>query len=798
MTSGVLTADSASQTLAYVQVAIAVPLHREFEYSINADNISLFNKGCRVVVPFGKRYIVGIVVSTSFTTQYDTSKIKPLSALLDKAPVFSTSMMSLANWLGTFYIYPLGEVYASMLPVLLRKVQQKTSLQHKAEAKPEEALADIGSNLPILVSSTTLSTARSTATSTAPTIECEETQTFTFSACEIPLLAYLTANKVSQEALIKLHKSKRQFALYQSIQGQSILLKQAKLTFSPAIVKGLIDKGYAHIKEVEAQSGLWQQQIVLGEKKRANPEQAIAIASINQASEFTAILLEGVTGSGKTEVYLQVIEEIVLRGMQVLILVPEIGLTPQTVRRFQQRFGDIVAVWHSALTAHERLSVWQQAKYNQTGIIIGTRSAIFLPMAKLGMIIVDEEHDESFKQQDGLRYHARDVAAYRAQQHNICLVLGSATPSLESLHNALSHKFRHLTLKQRAGSANMPTQHLLDLTGVPLEAGIAPSMLNRMEGQLAKGNQVLVYVNRRGYAPALICKQCGHVESCLDCDNPFTVHLNAHNLQCHRCGQYQDYVYKCRQCHSSNITTQGIGTEQIQDALAKRFANYSCVRIDSDSTRGKRKLSELLEAIGQNKHQILVGTQILSKGHHFPNVTLAIILNVDSFLFSSDFRAPEKLAQLVTQFSGRAGRADKPGEVWLQSYQVGHPLLQDLVNNGYEQFSRLLLQERSRANLPPVAWQVALRVEHSNVDVIMQFMQYANQLLQQFAQLHYIGPFPAGVEKKQTRYRFITVAQSRSNKYLNKAMTQVKHALSQHKLAPKIRWSIDVMPTDFS
>ncbi|MGK0371384.1 MAG: primosomal protein N' (replication factor Y), partial [Glaciecola sp.] len=606
------------------------------------------------------------------------------------------------------------------------------------------------------------------------------------------------ANKVTKEDVIKLHKSKRQYGLFQALQAQPLLLKQAKSDFSPAIVKGLIDKAYAHIEQTVPEQGLWPTHIVLGEKKRANPEQAIAIASINQASEFTAFLLEGVTGSGKTEVYLQVIEEVLLQGNQVLILVPEIGLTPQTVRRFQQRFGDIVAVWHSALTDHERLLVWQQAKYNQIGIIIGTRSAVFLPLAKPGMIIVDEEHDESFKQQDTLRYHARDVAAYRAMQANISLVLGSATPSLESLHNALSHKFRHLTLKQRAGSASLPTQHLLDLTGVPLEAGIAPSMLVRIEQQLKQGNQVLVYVNRRGYAPALICKQCGHVESCIDCDNPFTVHLSTHNLQCHRCGQYQDYIHKCRKCHSGNITTQGTGTEQIQDMLAKRFADFSCVRIDSDSTRGKRKLNELLTAIGENKHQLLVGTQILSKGHHFPNVTLAIILNVDSFLFSSDFRAPEKLAQLVTQFSGRAGRANKPGEVWLQSYQVGHPLLQDLVNNGYEQFSRLLLQERNSANLPPLAWQVALRVEHSDRALIMSFMQYANQLLAQFSQLTFVGPFPAGVEKKQTRFRFITVAQGSSHKYVNKAMTQVKQALSQHKLAPKMRWSIDVMPTDFS
>lgn len=755
-------------SLSFVQVVLPVPLHRAFEYSVESTTVNEYQTGCRVLVPFGKKNMVGVVIGTSHTSEFAADKIKSVTALLDIKPVFSTKMISLANWLGDFYIYPVGEVLSSMMPALLRKIVQEIAAPNNEADKQR------------------INQQNSDAIAKS------------VSRAQLPPIDYLQANIANDGQLNALKKSKKQLALFQQLHEQAILVKQAKTDFSATIVKGLIDKSLAYVEQKQAPQGEWPAQIVLGEKQRANPEQAIAIASINQASEFTSFLLEGVTGSGKTEVYLQVIEDVVLQGKQVLILVPEIGLTPQTVRRFEQRFGSIVAVWHSALTDHERLQVWLQAKFNQVGIIIGTRSAVFLPLAKPGMIIVDEEHDESFKQQDTLRYHARDVAAYRAKQANINLVLGTATPSLESLHNALSNKYRHLSLTQRAGAASMPTQHLIDLTGVALEAGIAPSMLVRIEQQLKEGNQVLIYVNRRGYAPALICAQCGHVETCNDCDNPFTLHLTSHNLQCHRCGKFEEYVYKCRQCHSANITTQGIGTEQIQDMLAKRFSDYSCVRIDSDSTRGKRKLNELLSAIGQNKHQLLVGTQILSKGHHFPNVTLAIILNVDSFLFSSDFRAPEKLAQLVTQFSGRAGRASKSGEVWLQSYQVGHPLLQDLVNNGYAQFARLLLQERNAAKLPPVQWQVAIRVEHAERALVMIFLQYANQLLSQFNQLTFVGPFPAGIEKKQTRYRFITVAQCSSNKYLNKAMTQVKIALAEHRLAGRMRWSIDVMPTDFS
>ncbi len=740
---------------AYIQVALSVPVHRMFDYSIAASDLPKYHIGCRVRVPFGAKTKIGIIVGATRSIDYDAKKVKAVDALIDDAPIFDEHRLALAQWLSRFYIYPLGDVFAAMNPKLIRTgtIATQDSIAFLSASRGQE-----GQNAG----------------------KPESTQ------AEYSL------------ALDSLQRSKKQTALYEQLCNGDLLLDEAKKAFSSAVIKGLIEKELAYTFEHIPEAGKWKNAISFGTKKRANPEQSIAIASINQAQSYSSFLLEGVTGSGKTEVYLQVIEEVVQRGKQVLILVPEIGLTPQTLKRFEQRFGDIVSVWHSSLTDNERLKVFKDAKYHQTGIIIGTRSAVFLPLAEPGMIIVDEEHDESFKQQDGLRYHARDVAAYRAWQHNIPLVLGTATPSLESLHNALSNKYRHLTLQQRAGNASMPTQHLVDLTSQPLESGIAPSMLSRIEHQLEAGNQVLIYVNRRGYAPALICQQCGHVESCDDCNNPYTLHLSANNLQCHRCGQFHPYVPKCKECHSQNVTTQGLGTEQIQSLLSSRFPDYSCVRIDSDSTRGKRKLNELLDEINQNKHQILVGTQILSKGHHFPNVTLALILNVDSFLFSADYRAPEKLAQLVTQLSGRAGRAEKPGEVWLQSYQVGHPLLQDLVNNGYSHFARSLLQERIAAGLPPIEWQIALRVEHEQQNLIFEFMQYANQLLEQFQQIKFIGPFPAGVEKKQGRYRFITIAQSTRSKYANEAMWQVHEALSKHALQAKLRWAIDVMPSDFS
>lgn len=732
----------------YVKVAMPLPLHTYFDYALNAEQSQHVVVGGRVVVPFGKRQVLGIVVDISKNSALEATKIKNVLECLDNEPLFDTKLLKLAKWLAQFYIAPIGEVFATMLPSALNK---------GANAAP----------------------------------------------AAIQYLRSKQAFEHTQDIEQLLVRSKQQSSLYNQLSGHDLRLSQVKSEFSNAVIKGLQEKNLIEMIEKPEPTGQWQQQIVLGSKQRPNPEQAIAIASINQASQFTVFLIEGVTGSGKTEVYLQVIEEKLLLGKQVLLLVPEIGLTPQTVKRFQRRFGDVVAVWHSGLTDLERLKVWQKAKHNQLGIVIGTRSAIFMPFADLGMIIVDEEHDESFKQQDGLRYHARDVAAFRAKQHDVSLVLGSASPALETLHNALNQKYRHLQLLQRAGGAAMPVMKLMDLTGLPLQSGIAPAMLVRIEQTLKNGEQVLIFVNRRGYAPALICTECGHVETCIDCDTSFTVHLTTNNLQCHRCGQSQAYhphsfKTKCSVCSSQSVTTQGVGTEQIQAFLTEKFPSYSCVRIDSDSTRGKRKLNTLFDEINQQKHQLLVGTQIVAKGHHFENVTLALILNVDSYLFSSDFKAPEKLAQLVTQFSGRAGRASKPGEVWLQSYQVSNPLLQDLVNNGYSQFARTLLQERVAANLPPISWQACLRVEHIDQKTALAFLVFANSLFSQFKHLRYFGPFPAGVEKKQTRYRFLSVAQADSNQYLNKALQQVRENLAKHSLSAKVRWAIDIMPADFS
>ncbi|MFQ3249242.1 MAG: primosomal protein N' (replication factor Y) [Glaciecola sp.] len=739
-----------------IQVAISVPMPQLFDYKIDmldvsnaavaaSDDDALI--GCRVLVPFGPRKCVGIVLRVGVESEYEITKIKSVLKVLDSSPVCSEQMLQLGKWMSEYYHYPIGEVLHTLLPAALRK-------QQSGKTKPSVA-----------------------------------TESY---------LQLTPASSAHEEVDELLARSAKQFDLYRMLEKGPLRVSIIKQQFTPAIIKALTEKNLIEKIELVEKVNDWKAELSIAEKPVPNVEQAMAISTINLANSFDTMLIEGVTGSGKTEVYLQIIEPLLAAGKQVLILVPEIGLTPQTVGRFEKRFGIRVGTLHSNLNDTERLQVWQQAKEGSLGIIIGTRSSIFTEMKNPGMIIVDEEHDESFKQQDNLKYHARDIAVYRARQLNIPLVLGSATPSLESLHNALEKKYRHILLPNRAGSAAMPAQRLMNIKGQPMQYGIAQGMIDKMQVQLDAGNQVMVFVNRRGYAPALLCHQCGHVENCERCDNPMTVHKSANNLQCHRCADIRHLPKNCPACGHDELDTFGIGTEQLQQGLESLFPDFSTVRVDSDTVRGKGKLSKLLKDINQKKYQILVGTQILSKGHHFPDVTLVLILNVDSALFSADFRAPEKLAQLITQLSGRAGRSDKIGEMWLQTHCPEHPLLQDLINNGFSDFARYALLERKHACLPPHEHQICIRSESHHKHLSVHFLQLCAQLFTQFKYIKVLGPFPAFIEKRQGRYRNLLIIQSASRKYLQQATEQANKALSEMPVSKQVRWSIDVSPIDFS
>ncbi len=528
-------------------------------------------------------------------------------------------------------------------------------------------------------------------------------------------------------------------------------------------------------------------------------QQSAAAAITGSLGTYQSFLLHGITGSGKTEVYLDVIEKVVARGQQALVLVPEIGLTPQIVARVRARFGVPVAVLHSGLSDHERLSAWLAARDGQAGIVIGTRSAVFAPLRSPGVIIVDEEHDASYKQQDGFRYHARDVAVMRAHRCAIPVVLGSATPSLDTLQHVHSGKYQQLDLPDRAGSAVLPEIHLLDLRRLPLTDGLSPPLLEQLEQRLAAGEQSLLFINRRGYAPLYMCHDCGWLAPCPRCDARLTLHRRSQRLRCHHCGGEGVLPSTCPECGVANLHALGEGTERVESALARLFPHARIVRVDRDSTRRKGALEETLRRIDRGEADILVGTQMLSKGHDFPNVTLVGVLNADQRLYSVDFRASEQLVQQIIQVSGRAGRGVKPGVVWIQTFHPGDPVFSALRRHDYLGFARHALAERCAAHYPPFVHFALLRAESPKPQTALHFVQVAHRLGQDFrkdAEVELMDPLPAPMERRAGRYRAQLLVQAGQRGALHRFLSRWLTRLEETPAGKRVRWSLDVDPID--
>ena len=513
---------------------------------------------------------------------------------------------------------------------------------------------------------------------------------------------------------------------------------------------------------------------------------------------FRAFLLDGITGSGKTEVYLALGERHLSAGHQVLILVPEIALTPQLLRRIERRIQAPIALLHSGLSAGERERAWLQALRGAARVVVGTRSAVFTPMPELGLIVVDEEHDLSFKQQEGFRYSARDLAVVRARRRNCPLLLGSATPSLESLHNARRGRYRRLELTQRAGPARPPRLDLLDIRDAPLRGGMSPVLLRLAAEALAAGNQILLFLNRRGYAPVLTCHHCGWVSECPRCDARMTLHRADGLLWCHHCGHQGPLPEACPGCSAGGLRPLGQGTERLEETLAQLLPGFSVARIDRDSTRRKGSLEERLQEIRDGRHRILVGTQMLAKGHDFPDVTLVGVLDADYGLFGADFRAAERMAQLIVQVAGRAGRAEKPGRGVIQTRHPEHPLLQLLIRRGYPAFAEAALGERRDALLPPLTHQALLRAEAADARAPLSFLELAARQGRALAadQVELWGPVPAPMERRAGRFRAQLLLQAAAREQLQRLLAAWVPALGTIPGARRVRWSVDVDPQE--
>jgi len=736
------------QTL--VEVAVATPLRRPFSY-LCPKNIDLPKIGVRVKVPFGSRELIGIVTNHLDNTDVDTEKLKSIIEVLDKDPLQDPKLHRWLSWASDYYHYSLGEIYQQSLPTLLRKGEPAVIEQQRL--------------------------------------------------WQVNAIDHVVA-------IASLKRAKKQQQLLQLLIAHGAMspgaLKQHQV--SSAAIKALADK--ALISQVPSPltpvCSWHEQHIVESNKHTLNPEQAIAVAAINIERGFSTSLLLGITGSGKTEVYLQAIEQVISAGKQALILVPEIGLTPQTLHRFQSRFNVPIVFLHSGLNDKQRMDGWLKAQQGRAALIIGTRSAIFTPLKKPGMIIIDEEHDGSFKQQDTFRYNARDIAVVRAKLENIPLVLGSATPCFETLHNANTGKYQLLNLTKRAANASEASHQLIDIKGIKLQSGMSPQLLQLMKRHLTRGDQVMLFLNRRGYAPALLCHECGWLGDCNRCDAHYTVHQRYRYIQCHHCGDQHAIPNQCPDCGSTQLVTAGVGTEQLEHSVNELFPEYKSVRIDRDSTRRKGALDASLEGITNNDYQILIGTQMLAKGHHFPDVTLVAILDVDGALFSSDFRANEKLAQLYLQVSGRAGRASKPGQVVLQTHHPEHQLLQRLNIDGYLKFSEAALKERQAAQLPPFWHMALLRIEchdnQLNINFNNAVRAICEPLLQQLSvkasPVRQIGPMPAPMERRAGKFRWQVIFESSKRSQLHKFVAVLCQELDKHKASRQVRWSIDVDPID--
>ncbi len=728
------------------RVAIAVPMYQLFDY-LAPEQFGLIpiKPGIRLEVPFRKTKKIAFLVECVQHSDIDPAKLKRVERILDEKPLLSKKDLALLHWASRYYHHPLGEVFSAAFPVALR--QGKSAV-----------------------------------------IQTEKRYALTVSG------------KALDSELLK--RAPKQKSVLEKFKAYPNSLSETELSVWNhnwrSSVKQLLDKQLLQLAGA-GQGAYSAEPIIRNTGLQCNPPQQAAITAVcDSLGQFGVFLLEGVTGSGKTEVYMQIIRTVLERGQQVLVLLPEITLTPQLEERFRQRFSVSMVISHSKLTDRQRACAWLNMQGGESAILLGTRSVLFTPLKNPGLIILDEEHDASFKQQDGFRFSARDVAVVRGKLLNIPVLLGSATPALETLHNVDNRRYRLLHLPERAGNATEPVLQLLDIRNKRMQEGLSEALIAEIHKTLAKNEQVLLFLNRRGFAPTLICHGCGWVARCRRCDANLVIHYDEGMLRCHHCGQEQRLIKHCPACKTGELTALGLGTERVEKVLAELFAGKTVVRLDRDSTQRKGSLENYLRQINQGAVDIILGTQMLAKGHHFPNVTLVAILDVDSGLFSIDFHAPEKLAQMIVQVSGRAGRAEKPGRVIMQTRQPEHPLLTTLIREGYNSFAKTALLERKEASLPPFSHQALLRVQAVDAQMPTLFLAAVVQLAQEHSKGHtqILGPVAAPMARRAGLYRYQLLFQSNRRSELHALLDTLVPNIEKLKQAKKVRWSLDVDPVD--
>ena len=723
------------------------PLRRSFEYLPPAGGAraSRLRPGMRVKVPFGSATRIGVVLGTADQAGIEADRLRHVTECLDEEPSIPPSLFRLLTWASDYYHHPIGEVFRTALPAGLRR-------------------------------------ARSAAPRTC---------------------AWRLTGAAGSSA--SLGRAPRQAAVVAALEdaarsGRAPHLDESGLESIPnwrPAIRALARKGWVEPVAAAPTPARTDSKIA-----DPNESQAQAVEAITAAGgSFRSFLLDGVTGSGKTEVYLIAIDRFLRDGDgQALVLVPEIGLTPQLVSRFREALSFPISIMHSGMSAGERLRSWEAARTGSSRVVIGTRSAVFAPLVHPTLIVVDEEHDPSYKQQDGFRYSARDLALMRGSIEHVPVVLGSATPSLESIHLAAAGRCRRLRLAERAGGARMPRIMLHDVRRQPLAAGLSVRLMGAIEERLRRREQTLLFVNRRGYAPVVLCHDCGEAIGCRDCDSRLVLHRADRRLRCHHCGAERSIPPRCAACGSSELVSVGSGTQRLAEGLAKRFSSARVLRVDRDSTRRRGELDRMVRAARDGSADILVGTQMLAKGHDFPRVTLVGVVDADAGLLSPDFRAPERVAQLVTQVAGRAGRGALAGEVIVQTRRPRHPLLTALARDGYGAFATEALSERDAIRLPPYARLVLLRAEASARAASTGFLSTAREIAGDLPHsgVEVMGPVPSPMERQGGRYRAQLLIRSASRSSLHAFLRPWVERVAGVRTGRGLRWSLDVDPIELA
>ena len=728
-----------------LKVAVPTPQRQLFDYVIpdeliKCDSTEPFIPGCRVLIPFGNRDLIGLIVKISQYTDFDFKKLKPIKALVDKEPLVSKILFDFFIWSANYYHHPIGEALIKVFPGNLRK----------------------GLPLP------------------KTTTRCWKTEKSyssgnTKSVKQLELLSLLDSVDYKTDEFLKSNFGRP--------------------TISAVAKKGLItefQKSYTKEKVLFPKA-------LKQKPKLLNDEQAAVLSKLS-VGKFSCSLIDGVTGSGKTEIYLQFSELILKNQRQVFILVPEINLVHQMEAQFSNRFNLEVLTFHSNMTENQRLLNWTKAKNGEAHIIVGTRSSVFVPAFNLGLIIIDEEHDQSYKQQEGFRYSARDLAIQRASNDSIPVLLGSATPSLETIQNCIKNKYQHLYIKKRIGLSQPPKWNIIDLKNQLMSNGISEFAETKIKETISNGKQALIFINRRGYAPALFCNSCGWVMDCANCDSKLTLHKARQKLICHHCEFTTNVPLKCIACDKGSLIPVGMGTERIEEYLKNVFPTIPVFRVDRDSSKKKDFMENLHTKVNVAEPCIIIGTQMMTKGHDFKNITLVLALDTDTELFHPDFKNQERLGQLLTQVAGRGGRGQFPSEMYLQTYNPDHPLLEKLVKDNYGSFLQDISSEREVTLMPPFRHLALIRADSIYSERVINFLKHVrsmtNSIQPQNRSINYIGPLPSMLEKRAGRYRYLFQIRTKDRSQMHSLLTKLTHQMGTIKIPSSVRWSVDVDPIE--